>query len=120
MNIENDLNRNLAGSQRRYKTRPSYSTIITLTSLGLELARFGSLEVIASFSSMTFLLVSLLVYVANLRLRHRTRARASIVVVAIILMSVTIVLLWTYLAANVASSRIRMRLIEIVEDPIRG
>ncbi|MCL1693132.1 MAG: APC family permease [Actinomycetia bacterium] len=85
---------------RRNRAQVPYAAVVALTSLGLVLTLFGSLEVIASFSSMTFLLVSLLVSVANLQLRRQTGARASIVVAGIILMTITIVLLWVYLAMN--------------------
>ena len=85
---------------RRNRVQVPYAAIVALTSLGLALTLFGSLEVIASFSSMTFLLVSLLVSVANLRLRRKTGARTPIVVSGIILMAVTIVLLWVYLATH--------------------
>jgi amino acid transporter len=74
--------------------------LIVLTVLGLALTMFGSLEVIASFSSMTFLLVSLAVSMANLHIRSRTGARAWIVVAGIALMTATVGLLVVYLALN--------------------
>ncbi len=60
----------------------------------------GGLEVIAAFSSMTFLLVSLAVSLANLRLRRRTQARAGIVLTGIGLMSATVALLAWHLATT--------------------
>jgi hypothetical protein len=77
-----------------------YVAIMVLTTFALVLTLFGSLEVIASFSSMTFLLVSLLVSIANLRLRTRTGARAPIVIAGIALMAATILLLWIYLGMH--------------------
>jgi len=85
---------------RRSRAKVPFVAIITLTSLALILTLFGSLEVIASFSSMTFLLVSLLVSIANLRLRQRTESRTGIIVAGITLMAATILLLWIYLALH--------------------
>lgn len=80
------------------------TALLTLSGLGLGLTLFGSLEVIASFSSMTFLLVSLMVSVANLRLRDRTESRTWIIVSGIALMSATIILLCVYLALHDAGT----------------
>jgi amino acid transporter len=85
---------------RRNRSGVPFVAIIVLTALALVLTLFGSLEVIASFSSMTFLLVSLLVSIANLRLRQRTESRAGIIVAGIALMSATILLLWIYLVVH--------------------
>lgn len=71
---------------------------ITLASIGL--TAFGGLELIASFSSLTFLLVSIAVCVANFRLREQTRSSAVPIVVALILMALTVALLLLYLAEN--------------------
>ena len=85
---------------RRNQAKVPFVAIVTLTSLALILTLFGSLEVIASFSSMTFLLVSLLVSITNLRLKHLTESRTGIIVAGIALMSATILLLWVYLALH--------------------
>jgi amino acid transporter len=74
--------------------------LTVLTGLGLALTVFGSLEVIAAFSSMTFLLVSLAVSVANLRIHGQTRARVPLVAAGIALLVATIALLVFYLATN--------------------
>ena len=68
--------------------------------MGLGLSLAGSLEVIASFSSLTFLAVSLVVSVANLRLVERTGARKPIVITGMALMATTITVLLWYLATN--------------------
>ena len=60
----------------------------------------GSLEFIATFSSITFLLVTFSVGLANLKLRSDTGARATIVVAGLLLNAITVVLLITYLAGN--------------------
>ena len=60
----------------------------------------GSLSLIAAFSSMTFLLVSAAVSVANLRLRSRTGAQPRLVWFGLALMGTTIVLLVGHLVAT--------------------
>jgi len=71
--------------------------ILVITVLAIGLTVLGSLELIAAFSSITFLLVSTAVSVANYRLRNRTGARAEIIVVGIALMLATIVVMIIYL-----------------------
>ncbi|MFV1962126.1 MAG: APC family permease [Acidimicrobiia bacterium] len=89
---------------RGFATRTGHgvpkNALITMTAVGLALSLAGSLEVIASFSSLTFLVVSLVVSVANLQLKERTGARTWIVVTGIVLMAATITLLIWYLATN--------------------
>ena len=60
----------------------------------------GSLEFIATFSSITFLLVTFSVGLANLKLRSDTGARPTIVVAGLLLNGLTVVLLVIYLAGN--------------------
>lgn len=74
-----------------------WAGVLVLTALGLLFTVFGGLEDIAAFSSMTFLLVTLSVSVANFRLREQTRCRCWIVLGGIALMLVTIALLCVYL-----------------------
>lgn len=71
--------------------------ILTLTALGIGFTTLNSLETIASFSSLTFLLVSLAVGVANLKLRRRTHSRLWIVLSGILVVCVTIGLLLVYM-----------------------
>jgi amino acid transporter len=85
---------------RRNRGNAPYVALGILTGLATALTVFGSLDVIASFSSMTFLLVSLLVSIANLRLRTTTGSRPWIVIPGIALMATTIILLITYLIQN--------------------
>jgi amino acid transporter len=70
---------------------------ITLIGLGGLFTLAGGLKVIASFSSMTFLLVSIGVSVANWRLRRKTGAAAWAVIAGIGLMSITVLLLIVHL-----------------------
>lgn len=76
------------------------TALVTLTVVGLGLSLAGSLEVIASFSSLTFLIVSLAVSVANMRLRKRTAATSWVVATGIALIATTIALLLWYLATR--------------------
>jgi amino acid transporter len=74
--------------------------IIIITLLASILTIFGGLEFIASFSSMTFLLVSIAVNLANLRLYKATRSKLFPIIVGLVLMSITIVLLIIFMAHN--------------------
>jgi len=71
-----------------------------ITLIALLLSGLGRLELIASFSSLTFLLVSIAVCVANLRLRKTTHAAVPPVLAGILLMGTTVLLLLFYLAEN--------------------
>ncbi len=66
---------------------------LMLTGLAMGFTMAGGLEIIAAFSSLTFLLVSIGVSVANLRLRRKTASRLSLILLGIILMSITVTLL---------------------------
>ncbi|QDU74607.1 Inner membrane transport protein YbaT [Bremerella volcania] len=74
--------------------------VVALTGLAMVFTILGGLETIATFSSATFLLVSLGVSVANLRLRSRTNSKLSLILLGIGLMLTTLSLLITHLAAN--------------------
>jgi amino acid transporter len=84
----------------RSRTDVPVAGVTVITILAAFFAGLGSLAVIAAFSSMTFLLVSIGVCVANLRLRRTTGSAALPIVAALGLMSVTVALLAYYLAAN--------------------
>jgi len=81
--------RNLAGVP--------WAANVALIVLALIFTLVGGLEVIAAFSSLTFLLVSIGVSIANLRLRVKTQCKVWLVVLGLSLMSVTVILLITYL-----------------------
>lgn len=74
--------------------------IIILTGLGIAFTSLNSLDTIAAFSSLTFLLVSLGVGIANFKLRKTTGAKAWIVISGIIVVLVTIGLLMSYMWQN--------------------
>ena len=85
-----------------FRTRngvPAKSAVV-ITALAIGLASFGQLELIASFSSLTFLLVSIAVCAANLKLHESTKAARFPVILGILLMSTTVLLLLYYLAQN--------------------
>lgn len=71
--------------------------IIVLAFLSIVLALLGGLELIVAFSSLTFLVVSIGVSIANIRLRKQTRCHVPVVVLGIILMSATVLTLCFYL-----------------------
>jgi amino acid transporter len=71
--------------------------IITLTGLGIAFTTLNSLDTIASFSSLTFLLVSLGVGIANYRLRAITNSNGTVIISGILVVVVTIGLLLFYM-----------------------
>ncbi len=97
--ISND---NLAPKAFSFRNRTGVpaAAAVVITAISVALTALGSLEVIASFSSLTFLLVSIGVCIANLRLRENTRTAITPVVLGIILMAITASLLVYYLAVN--------------------
>ena len=71
--------------------------VITMTGLTLVLTTLGGLELIASFSSMTFLLVSIGITIANYKLRDVTRSRPVLILLGLVLMTATVTTLIIYL-----------------------
>ncbi|MBN4016199.1 amino acid permease [Rhodospirillaceae bacterium AH-315-P19] len=69
--------------------------VLALLAIGFTLA--SGLEVIAAFSSLTFLLVSIGVSIANLRLRAHTNCRIGLVILGLVLMGTTVLLLLGHL-----------------------
>jgi len=76
------------------------SAAVAITALALLLTTLGGLELIASFSSLTFLLVSIAVCAANLKLRKQTRSAIAPIVAGMALMLSTVALLLVYLAGH--------------------
>lgn len=97
---------NLAPRAFSFRNRSGVPTTsaVTITILSVILAAFGGLELIASFSSLTFLLVSIAVCVANLRLRKQTQTAVTPVILGILLMGATVSLLIYYLAVHNVSA----------------
>ena len=97
MAIEHEMPK--AFSFRNIKTVP-WIAVVTLGFLTLFFTYFGSLELIASFSSLTFLLVSLAVNIANYKLRNKTKANPYYIVLGMTLLLFTIVTLLFYLVEH--------------------
>ncbi len=88
-----------AFSFRNRKTVPWIATIV-LGVLTIFFTYFGGLELIASFSSLTFLIVSLAVNIANYKLREMTKANPYYIILGICLVLFTIGTLLFYLAMH--------------------
>ncbi len=86
-------------SFRNRETVP-WIAVVVLSILTVVFTYFGGLELIASFSSMTFLLVSLAVNIANYKLRHKTQSNAYYIIVGSILVLFTIGTLIVYLVIH--------------------
>ncbi len=85
--------------------------VITMTALGIAFTTMNSLGTIASFSSLTFLLVSLGVGIANYRLRTITHAKPMIVLCGIVVVVLTIGLLLSYMWVHDRSTLVNIGLI---------
>ena len=72
--------------------------VVVISLLTIVFTYFGGLELIASFSSLTFLLVSLAINIANFRLRHKTKANPYYIVLGSTLLLITIGTLLVYLS----------------------
>jgi len=81
----------------RNKTQVPWVAVVVLTGLALLFTLAGGLETIAAFSSMTFLLVSIGVSFANLKLRKKTTSKAPLVLLGLALMGATVCTLVIYL-----------------------
>ncbi len=81
----------------RSRTDVPWLAIVTLTILAGAFTVLGNLETIATFSSMTFLLVSIGVSVANYKLRSITNSNLWLILLGIILMLTTVILLTLHL-----------------------
>ncbi len=74
--------------------------VLVMVALAVGFTSLGSLRIIAEFSSMTFLLVSIGVSLANIKLRKRTGARLSVALLGLILMVLTVGAIVGYLFAT--------------------
>ncbi len=77
-----------------------WAATAALIGLGGAFTALGGLEVIASFSSLTFLLVSAGVSLANWRLREQTGSRPWVIIAGLVLMGCTVTLLIAHLASD--------------------
>jgi amino acid transporter len=94
MALESRMPRPFAHHNR--KGAPNYAVFALIGFAGL-FTLAGKLEVIAAFSSMTFLLVSMGVSAANLKLHHQSNSKPSLVLLGLTLMGTTVVLLLVHL-----------------------
>lgn len=74
--------------------------ILLLTAAAIFFAVASDLEAIATFSSLTFLLMSIAVSVANFRLRKVTHSQPWIIVIGVVVMTVTVGLLLVHTWLN--------------------
>ncbi len=81
----------------RNRTNVPWPAVLALTGLATAFTLQGSLEAIASFSSMTFLLVSIGVSMANLRLRKKTSSSLLWILTGLVLMLATVITMVIYL-----------------------
>ncbi len=81
----------------RTRTRVPWLAVVVLTLFALVFTLTGDLKTIASYASMTFLLVSIGVSVANLRLREKTGSSVWLILAGIVLMGGTAATLTFYL-----------------------
>ncbi len=88
-----------AFSFRNRETVP-WIAVVTLTFLTILFTYFGDLELIASFSSLTFLLVSLAVNMANYKLRSYTKSNPFYIILGMLLVLFTIGTLVVYLVMH--------------------
>ena len=85
---------------RRSEAGTPVVAVVALIALGAAFTSLGNLEVIASFSSMTFLLVSIGVSVANFRLAAETKSSRAWIVAGLALMLATVGTLIVYLGMH--------------------
>lgn len=84
----------------RNREEVPWMAVVVITLLTIVFTYFGSLELIAAFSSLTFLLVSLAINIANYKLRHKTKANPYYIVLGTVLLLMTIGALLVYLVQN--------------------
>ena len=81
----------------RSKMDVPWVSVVALTVLAMAFTLASGLEVIAAFSSLTFLLVSIGVSIANLKLRADTNCRIGVVILGLGLMTATVLFLILHL-----------------------
>ncbi|MGV6814592.1 MAG: APC family permease [Phycisphaerales bacterium] len=84
-------------AKRSKQRKVPYTGIIVMTVFGIAFTTLNSLDTIAAFSSLTFLLVSIGVGIANYKLRAITNANGPIVISGIVVVLITIALLLYYM-----------------------
>lgn len=100
-------------SRRNTRMIPYYALLAMFVLSGL-FVLYGRLDSIIAFSSMTFLLVSLAVAVANLRLYKKTNSHPLIVIASLLLMTMTVGLMILYLYRHETKTLIDIGLIYLL------
>ncbi len=85
---------------KRDRVDVPYLALAVMTVFAIFFTAAGTLNIIAEFSSMTFLLVSIGVSIANIKLKGKTGARLDIAFLGLILMTITVVTIMVYLASH--------------------
>ena len=81
----------------RNREEVPWIAVVVIAVLTIAFTYFGGLELIAAFSSLTFLLVSLAINIANYKLRQKTEANTYYIVLGSLLLLFTIGTLIVYL-----------------------
>lgn len=97
----------------RSRTEVPWIAIVVLTIFAISFSILNGLEAIAAFSSLTFLLVSIGVSVANLKLIKTTKSNLWLVLLGIVLMTATVLTLLYYLYVNSTDTLILIALIYV-------
>jgi amino acid transporter len=84
----------------RNRSNVPWQAVIVLTAMAVVFTISNSLESIAAFSSMIFLLVSIAVSIANLKLRKQTGSRMPVILAGLVFMLATVATLMAYLWIN--------------------
>lgn len=82
-------------AKRRLQHIPVYS-IIVMSSLAFLLIMSGGLQLILELGSITFIIVSLLMAIANYKIRHKTKTHASVAIISILGLSIGLISLLYY------------------------
>ncbi|SNR87891.1 amino acid:proton symporter, ABT family [Desulfurobacterium atlanticum] len=83
---------------KRDRAGVPFIALAVMTFFAILFTAAGTLSVIAEFSSITFLLVSIGVSLANIRLKDKTKARIDVAILGLILMCITVATILVYLA----------------------
>ncbi len=81
----------------RDRRQVPWVAVVLMVGVAMGFTLLSSLRIIAEFSSLTFLLVSIGVSLANIKLRRHTGARLSVAGVGLVLMALTVSILLAYL-----------------------
>ena len=98
----------------RSRTEVPWIAVIVLTAFAISFSVLNGLETIAAFSSFTFLLVSIAVSLANIKLIKTTKSNLWLILLGVALMTATIITLIVYLYENNANTLILIGAIYLI------